>query len=89
MWCAGHHTGTFAGISYSIAFLFLSAGGTCSTRGRRDKYEQTFIVKTRRKNKSTDGKIILKCILKIRYDDVEWVEVAQNSVEMRTIMDTP
>jgi hypothetical protein len=38
--------------------------------------------------RQVDGRIILKCILNIRWADVDWIYLAQNRDEFRILVNT-
>jgi hypothetical protein len=54
--------------------------GPCNTHGRDEKYIQNSYCKPLRVL-NVDGKIILKCILEEKYEDVGWIQLAQKKAQ--------
>jgi len=66
----------------------IDIGSTCSRLGRLEKYTRNFNRKSGREESlidlSIDGRIVLKWILEKWHENVDWVQLFQDSIKWRT-----
>jgi hypothetical protein len=62
--------------------------GACSTSRRKDECLQHFGQKAHLRDPGVDKRIVEKDLKKVRCDDVEWTDLAQDGDQWRDVVNT-